>query len=74
MAGELSPKQCQKLKADLNWAAMELTKIEKNLHVACVDAGLADLRDPRHYETQDFHPWGWHHYRWQCNQPKALEK
>lgn len=74
MAGELSPKQCGKLEADLNWAAMDLAKIEKNLHVACVDAGLADLRDPRHYETQEFNPSAWHRYPWKCTTPKAMEE
>ncbi len=70
--GENTQKQNQKLEAELNWSAMELAKLEKNLHVACVDADLADLREPHHYAEQEFRPSGWHTYRWTCNQPKAM--
>ena len=70
--GELTPKQHQKANADLNWQAMAMLKIEMQLHVACVDAGLADLRQTDHYGEKHFHPSGWHHYVWTPPQPKAL--
>lgn len=67
-----TPKQHQKLAADLNWQAMHLVKLETQLHVACVDAGIADLREPSHYAERHFHPSGWHHYTWTPPQPKGL--
>jgi hypothetical protein len=67
-----SPKQAQKLNADLNWAGMDIDKIERELHVACVDAGIADLRDASHYDTRDYRPSGWHHYQWTPPQPRSL--
>lgn len=71
---ELSSKQAQKLNVDLNWAAMEIDKIERQLHVACVDAGIADLREPSHYTERHYHPSGWHHYTWTPPQPAALTR
>lgn len=67
-----TPKQHQKANADLNWQAMAMLKLETQLHVACVDAGLADLRDASHYAEKHFYPSGWHHYVWTPPQPKAL--
>jgi hypothetical protein len=68
-----TPKQAQKLDADLNWAAMDLLKIEANLHVACVNAGLADLREAGHYAEREFNPSAWHRYRWTPNQPERMK-
>lgn len=70
--GENTPKQAQKLAADLNWQAMELLKIEANLHTACVDAQLADLRSPEHYGARIHRPSGWHEYTFTPAQPRAL--
>lgn len=69
---DATPKQAQKFNADLNWLAMEINKIEYELHVACVDASLADLRNAEHYKEQEFRPSGWHTYRWMPPQPKGL--
>lgn len=69
-----TPKQHQKLEADLNWAAMEMIKIEVQFHVACVDAGIADLRPPAHYAERDFHPSGWHHYKWTPPLPEIMKE
>lgn len=68
----ITPKQITRLNTDLNWQAMEIVKVEHELHVACVDAGLADLREASHYGPRDFHPSGWHHYRWEPVKPRAL--
>jgi hypothetical protein len=70
----VTPKQSQKLNVDLNWAAMEISKIETQLHVACVDAGLADVREASHYDERHYHPSGWHHYTWTPPMPNALKK
>lgn len=67
-----TPKQISKLNVDLNWAAMEICKIEVELHVACVDAGLAELREPLHYAERHFHPSGWHHYTWTPPQQRNM--
>jgi len=63
----------QKLEADLNWAAMEIEKMEITLHVACVDAGLADRREPQHYEQRYFRPSSFHTYTWQPPLPRSMQ-
>ena len=72
--GQNTSRQAQKIASELNWSAMALLKIEIDLHVAAVDAGLADLRDASHYGEQTFRPSGWHEYRHTPQQPRLLQK
>ena len=67
-----TPKQNQKANVDLNWQAMELSKIEAALHAACVDADLADLREPSAYDDREFRPSGWHIYNFSPPKPRSL--
>lgn len=67
-----TPKQAQKSNADMNWQAMALCKIEAGLHAACVDAGLADVRNASEYDERVFRPSGWHEYRFDPPKPRAL--
>lgn len=69
-----SPKQSQKSSADLSWAAMDLIKQEAALHAACVDAGIADLREPAAYAPREFRPSGWHVYSFDPPKPRALAR
>lgn len=71
--GELTPRQAQKASADLNWQAMALEKIEMSLHTACVDAGLADIRDASAYRERTFRPSGWHTYNFEPPKPRELQ-
>lgn len=70
--GDVSPKQAQKLNADLNWQAMAIIKLEAELHAACVDGGVADLREPESYADRELRPSGWHRYHWSPTKPKSL--
>lgn len=70
--GDLTPKQVQKSNADLNWAAMAISKAEAAFHAACVDGGIADLREPSAYAQREFRPSGWHCFPYTPPQPRAL--
>lgn len=67
-----TPRQSQKANVDLNWQAMAMSKIEASLHAACVDAGVADLRDAEAYGQQIFRPSGWHTYPFDPPKPRIL--
>lgn len=69
---QISPKQVQKINADLGWAAMELVKIEAQLHADCVNAGVADLRGLDHYEDGELRPSAWHRYKFVKPIPRIL--
>jgi hypothetical protein len=69
---DLTPKQMQKRNVDLGWQAVAMIKIEAELHTACVDAGLADLRDPAHYGQRTLYPDSWHKYPYTPPQPRDL--
>jgi hypothetical protein len=69
-----TPKQAQKTSTDLNWQAMGLSKIEAALHAACVDAGLADLREASAYAQREFRPSGWHVYPFTPPRPRSFEE
>lgn len=66
-----TPKQAQKVNADLNWQAMHVVDIEHELHVALVDAGLADMREPAHYAERTHKPSAWHEYKRPVHKPAA---
>lgn len=74
LIGGMSSKQAQKASTDLNWQAMALEKIEAELHTACVDAGVADLRDERHYGERIFRPSGWHEYNFTPTKPRCFSR
>lgn len=57
-----TPKQKQKAATDLDWQAHHIVKIEHALHAACVDAGLADAREPEHYRPYTVKLTGFHEY------------
>jgi hypothetical protein len=67
-----APKQAQKSSTDLSWLAMAMSKTEAALHAACVDAGVADLREPTAYADREFRPSGWHTYNFSPPKPRAL--
>ena len=69
----MTQKAIQKLNADLGWAAMDLIKKEAQLHTDCVNAGLADMRDERHYSTRELHPSAWHKYNYTPPLPRCME-
>lgn len=72
--GEMTPKQRQKSNADMNWQAMGLDKLEASLHAACVDAGIADLRDAETYAQRIFRPSGWHTYPFDPPKPRCFSR
>jgi hypothetical protein len=69
-----TPKQSQKAGTDLSWAAMDLIKQEAALHAACVDAGLADLRNSDAYAMRELRPSGWHVYAFDPPKPRDFDK
>ena len=71
---DMTPKQNQKHSANLSWAAMEIDKATHDLHVLCVDAGLADCRDAESYLPVDYHPSGWHKYQHVRRKPACLHE
>ena len=46
---EITQKQRSKRDAEISWAAMEIDKLQMQLHVALVDCGLADARPLESY-------------------------
>ena len=54
--------------------AHNLEVLESALHAACVDAGVADVRDPSEYEERSWWLSGFHEQRWKPSQPKRLRK
>jgi hypothetical protein len=66
------PSATRKANVDLNWLAMDIARIEAELHAAAVDAGLADLREASHYAERIAKPTGWHTYPWTPAQPRSL--
>lgn len=72
--GEMTPKQREKSNADMAWAAMALIRTEASLHAACVDAGLADLRDESAYAERDLRGTGHHRLPFQPDRPRAYSR
>ena len=69
----MTSNQAGKHSANLAWKAMHIDQATHDLHVLCVDAGLADCREPEHYEPVEYRPSGWHKYLHVRNKPKALK-
>lgn len=69
---DATPKQRAKHTNDLNYQAHAIVRIEAELHAACVDASIADLRSPEEYAERDWKPTGFHHYRWTPARPSSL--
>lgn len=67
-----TPKRAQKIQADMNWQAMEIDKIELDLHAACVDGGVAAPRDDCRYGPAEYHPSGFHSYTYQPAIPRVI--
>lgn len=67
-----TPKQTQKLSVDLHWQAMHVVDLEHELHVALVDAGLADMRPADHYAERTHKPSAWHEYKRPAHAPEAI--
>ena len=61
-----------KFKTDLDWQAQHINELEASVHAACVDAGLADLRDLDHYAEKVFHFGTGHEHRWQPARPALI--
>lgn len=74
MRDDLTRNQSQKNNADMNWAAMELDKLEHQIHALCVDAGLADVRSNDAYGPITYQPSGFHLYVYNPPKPKRLEQ
>ena len=69
-----SNRQREKLRNDLNYDAVDLIQLKYSLHVACVDAGLADLRHESYYEDSCLEPDAFHQFKWTKKKPVALSK
>ena len=70
--GDMTPKQREKSNADLAWAAMAMVRLEATLHAACVDAGLADLRDAGAYAPRALRGTGHHQLSFEPDLPRAF--
>ncbi|KZK82983.1 hypothetical protein PsAD13_03185 [Pseudovibrio sp. Ad13] len=67
-------KQIERTSTNLNFQALEVTKLEHRAHAAAVNCGLADLREEEHYESYEASPSAWHQYNVQPDKPEALKE
>ena len=63
----------QKSTVDLNWQAFHVNRLEHVAHAAAVDCGLADLREPSHYEPYSVKLTGFHEYEVVPPKPRDLK-
>ena len=70
--GNLSQRQFEKISADQNWLAMEISKQEFVVHAKAVDAGFADARPASYYAEMIFHPSAWHEYKHKPERPRCM--
>jgi hypothetical protein len=68
-----SVKARQKSTVDLNWQAFHINRLEHVVHAAAVDCGLADLREPIHYEPYSVKLTGFHEYQVVPPKPRDLK-
>ena len=71
-AGMAPASKAEKVQADLATDAHHLDVLESALHAACVDAGVADARDPSEYEERSWWLSQFHEQRWKPATPKKL--
>lgn len=72
-AGLAPANRAEKVQAELAADAHHLEVLEAALHAACVDAGVADARDPSEYEERSWWRSAWHEQRWKPATPKKLQ-
>lgn len=72
-AGLAPPSRAEKVQAELATDAHHLEVLEAALHAACVDAGVADARDPSEYEERSWWLSEFHEQRWKPATPKKLQ-
>jgi len=65
----LTPKQAEKVNADMNWLCMEIDKQKHELHCLCVEAGIAKREDDRYGEVE-FNPSPYHSYKHTNREPR----
>ncbi|WP_417737230.1 hypothetical protein [Rosistilla oblonga] len=61
-----------KIAADVATDCHHIEVLEASLHAACVDAGVADPRDPSEYEERSWWLSEFHEQRWKPESPKRL--
>jgi hypothetical protein len=72
-AGAMSADKSAKVAAELATDCHHIEVLEAALHAACVDAGVADARDPSEYEERTWWLSAWHEQRWKPASPKKLQ-
>ena len=72
-AGLAPSSRAEKVQAELATDAHHLEVLEAALHAACVDAGVADARDPSEYEERSWWLSQFHEQRWKPATPKKLQ-
>lgn len=72
-AGMAPTSRAEKVQAELASDAHYLDVLEAALHAACVDAGVADARDPSEYEERSWWLSQFHEQRWKPATPKKLQ-
>lgn len=71
-AGSAAADKSAKIAAELATDCHHLEALEASLHAACVDAGVADVRDPSEYEERSWWLSEFHEQRWKPEAPKRL--
>lgn len=70
----MTQKAMQNHSANMTWQAMEIEKMEINLHAIAVNCGIADDRGDEYYsEPVDFYPSSFHHYQVKKRMPRVVE-
>lgn len=72
-AGSAASDKSAKIAAELATDCHHLEVLEASLHAACVDAGIADARDPSEYEERSWWLSAWHEQKWRPEAPKRLQ-
>ena len=65
-------KASRKASVDLNLQAFHVVRLEHEVHAAAVDAGIADAREPEHYEPYSVRLSGFHEYEVIPRKPKLF--
>jgi hypothetical protein len=72
-AGAMPAEKSAKIAVDLATDSHHIDALESALHAACVDAGVADMRDESEYAERSWWLSQFHEQKWKPAEPKRLK-